>query len=74
MVSGSLLGKPGTAWKGDGRGRMANAPPAPTFQFTLIYRCFGKIRVCKIEFFEKTYSRSRDYVCIPRTVSYLDVF
>ncbi|KAJ3508244.1 hypothetical protein NMY22_g16674 [Coprinellus aureogranulatus] len=36
---GSLWGNPGLAWKGDGRGKMAKAPPPDEFQLTLIYCC-----------------------------------
>lgn len=40
MRSGSLEGNPnGSGWKGEGRGRMANAPPPEAFQLTLMYRC-----------------------------------
>ena len=37
MRSGSLYGKPwGRGSKGEGRGRMANAPPPDAFQLTLM--------------------------------------
>ena len=35
--SGSLWGKPLMPWKGEGKGRMAKAPPPEAFQFTLRY-------------------------------------
>jgi hypothetical protein len=36
-MSGSFEGIPGAPEKGDGAGRMANAPPPDEFQFTLMY-------------------------------------
>ena len=37
MMSGNLEGIPDAPEKGDGAGRMANAPPPDEFQFTLMY-------------------------------------
>ena len=37
MMSGNFEGIPGAPEKGDGAGRMANAPPPDEFQFTLMY-------------------------------------
>jgi len=40
-MSGSFEGIPGTPEKGDGAGRMANAPPPEEFQLTLMYVWVG---------------------------------
>ena len=43
ITSGSLYGRlQGNGWNGEGKGRMANAPPPDAFQLTLIYRYSGR--------------------------------
>jgi hypothetical protein len=41
MMSGSFEGIPVVPAKGDGAGRMANAPPPEEFQLTLMYFWVG---------------------------------
>jgi len=41
MTSGSFAGNPGAPEKGDGAGRMANAPPPEAFQLMLMYDWAG---------------------------------
>ena len=41
MTSGSFAGNPGAPEKGEGAGRMANAPPPEAFQLMLMYDWAG---------------------------------
>jgi hypothetical protein len=59
--------------KGEGAGRMANAPPPDEFQFTLIYFCNGIRTDSCMRSGNSTHARCRDDVRIPGTAGYLEV-
>lgn len=75
MVSGSLWGNPDIAWNGDGKGRMANAPPPDAFQLTLMY-CYNRWPSAPLREqsqITNAYPRSRDNISVPCTIRHFDV-
>jgi hypothetical protein len=76
ITSGSLYGRlQGNGWNGDGKGRMANAPPPDAFQLTLIYRYSARSdTLCHRDRSGRAYPRGRDDIGIPSTVGHLHIF
>jgi hypothetical protein len=66
-----LEGIPGAPERGEGAGKMANAPPPDEFQFMLMYFCNRLNTDTESEL--HTHARCRDYVGIPGTAGYLEV-
>lgn len=58
--------------KGEGAGKIANAPPPDAFQFTLIYFC-GTSVSGYVSVVDGTYCRCRDEVRVPGAAGHLHV-
>jgi hypothetical protein len=76
ITSGSLYGRlQGNGWNGEGKGRMANAPPPDAFQLTLIYRYSGRSdTLFHQDRSVRAYPRGRDDIGIPSTVRHFYIF
>lgn len=75
-MSGSLNGRPcDKGANGEGRGRIAKAPPPEAFQLMLMYlfRCNVRGREIALISDCNTYSRGSDKVCVPCAVRDLQI-
>lgn len=71
-MSGNLNGRPcDKGANGEGRGRIAKAPPPEAFQLMLMYLFCCNVRGREIALISdcNTYSRGSDKVCVPCAVS-----